>query len=252
MKYVRCIPAYVDFITAMLKAEKYRKTIEQSRTSGDFVSEREGIRRACLTFVDHLIEKWDFHINITGAENLPAEGPVVYISNHQSYADALGTLKLISENHQIGYIGKDYFGKIPYFGKWVTRTRCLYVQRGNTRNSLRIIGEGVEYLTDGFSLLIFPEGTRSKTEQLGEFKPGSFKLATKAGVPIIPLSLNDGRRLYEDQEYVKKGTKIDIIVHPPIQTAGLSRAELAEIPARVEEIIRRGVEELQSQSVSTK
>ena len=245
MKYIRCIPAYVDFITAMLKAEKYRKPIEENRAAGNYPAERENIRLACLTFVDHLIDKWDFHINVTGAENLPKEGPVVYIANHQSYGDALGTLKMISENHAIGYIGKDYFGKIPYFGKWVTRIRCIYIQRGNTRNSLRVIGEGVSYLKDGFSMVIFPEGTRSKTGDFGEFKAGSFKLATKAQVPIIPLSLNDGRRLYEDREYIKKGTKIDIIVHPPIQTAGLSRAELAEIPARVEEIIRQGVEELQ-------
>lgn len=246
MNYVRCIPAYIDFITAMAKAEKYRKPIVQSREAGDYATERENIRLACLTFVDHLLDKWDFHVNVTGAENLPKEGPVVYIANHQSYGDALGTLKVISENHQIGYIGKDYFAKIPYFGKWVTRIRCIYIQRGNTRNSLRVIGEGVEYLKDGFSMVIFPEGTRSKNGEMGEFKPGSFKLATKAQVPIIPISLNDGRRLYEDQEYIKKGKKIDMIVHPPIETAGLSRQELAEIPARVEEIIRRGVEELQA------
>ena len=246
MKYVRCIPAYIDFITALVKAEKYRKPIETCRAEGRFEEERENIRLACLTFVDHILDKWDFTINVTGEENLPKEGPVVYIANHQSYADALGTLKVISERHQIGYIGKDYFGKIPYFGKWVSAIRCIYIQRGNTRNSLRVIGEGVEYLKDGFSMLIFPEGTRSKTEEVGEFKPGSFKLATKAQVPIIPISLNDGRRLYEDQEYVLKGKKIDMIIHPPIQTAGLSRQELAEIPEKVEEIIRQGVEELRS------
>ncbi len=248
MKYIRCIPAYKDFLTAMFKAEKYRKPIEENRAAGNYAEERENIRLACLTFVDHLIDKWDFHVNVTGAENLPKEGPVVYIANHQSYADALGTLKMISENHQIGYIGKDYFGKIPYFGKWVTRIRSIYISRGNTRNSLRVISEGAEYLKDGFSMVIFPEGTRSKDGTMGEFKPGSFKLATKAQVPIIPLSMNDGRRLYEDQEYIKKGKKIDIIVHPPVQTAGLSRAELAEIPAKVEETIRRGLEDLQAKN----
>lgn len=246
MKYIRCIPAYKDFLTAMFKAEKYRKPIEENRAAGNYAEERENIRLACLTFVDHLIDKWDFHVNVTGAENLPKEGPVVYIANHQSYADALGTLKMISENHAIGYIGKDYFGKIPYFGKWVTRIRSIYIHRGNPRNSLRVISEGVEYLKDGFSIVIFPEGTRSKDGAMAEFKPGSFKLATKAQVPIIPLSMNDGRRLYEDQEYIKKGKKIDIIVHPPVQTAGLSRAELAEIPAKVEETIRKGLEELQA------
>lgn len=244
MNYVRCIPAYIDFITAMVKAEKYRKPIIENRAAENYEEERENIRLACLTFVDHLIEKWDFSVNIYGKENLPKEGPVVYIANHQSYADALGTLKAISENHQIGYIGKDYFAKIPYFGKWVTRIRCIYITRGETRKSLKVINEGVEYLKDGFSMVIFPEGTRSKDESVQEFKPGSFKLATKARVPIVPISLNDGRRLYEDQEYIKKGTKIDMLIHPPIATADLSRQELTELPDRVEEIIRQGVETL--------
>ena len=141
-------------------------------------------------------------------------------------------------------LSKDYFAKIPYFGKWVTRIRCIYITRGDTRKSLRVINEGVEYLKDGFSMVIFPEGTRSKDESVQEFKPGSFKLATKAKVPIIPISLNDGRRLYEDQEYIKKGKKIDMLIHPPITTADLSRQELAELPDKVEEIILQGVETL--------
>lgn len=244
MNYVRCIPAYIDFITAIAKAEKYRKPIIENRAAGNYPEERENIRQACLTFVDYLIDKWNFSVNIYGKENIPDEGPVVYIANHQSYADALGTLKAISEKHQIGYIGKDYFGKIPYFGKWVTRIRCIYITRGDTRKSLRVINEGVEYLKDGFSIVIFPEGTRSKDEQVMEFKPGSFKLATKAKVPIIPISLHDGRRLYEDREYIKKGTKIDMMFHPPIDTASLSREELSALPEQVQKIICEGLEKL--------
>lgn len=246
MKYFRCIPAYKDFIIAMFKAEKYRKGIEKSRENGNFDEEREMIRSACVTFVDHLIDKWDFHIEAEGLENLPSSGPVVYIANHQSYADVLGTLKVISDNHQVGYIGKDYFSKIPYFGKWVTRIRSIYIQRGNTRNSLRVIGEGVNYLRDGFSLIIFPEGTRSKDGNMASFKPGSFKLATKAQVPIVPITLNAGRCLYEDQEYIKKHQKIQMIIHPPIETAGLSRDELAKLPELTEACIREGLRKLQN------
>lgn len=247
MKYIRCIPAYITFITAMVKAEKYRKPIEENRAAGNYEAEREAIRGASLTFVNHILDKWRFQVNVINPENLPQDGPVVYIANHQSYGDALGTLKAISEHHAIGYVGKDYFAKIPYFGKWVTRLRCLYLRRGNTRNSLRIINEGVSYLNDGFSLLIFPEGTRSKSSEMGEFKHGSFKLATKAKVPIVPISLNGGYHLYETQEYIRKDKKIDLLVHPPIETASLSRQELAELPDMVEKMIRDGLDQLVNQ-----
>ena len=58
MKYIRCIPAYKDFLTAMFKAEKYRKPILENRAAGNFPAEREAIRLACLTFVDHLLDEY--------------------------------------------------------------------------------------------------------------------------------------------------------------------------------------------------
>lgn len=243
MNYVRCIPAYIDFIAAMRKAEKYRKEIDENKASGNFEAERKAIMKGTEAFVDHLLDKWDFTVNVINPENLPDEGPAVYICNHQSYADVLGTMKAVNK-HQLGYVGKDFFTKIPYLNSWADRLRCLYLQRGNTRNSLRIINEGAELLNQGFSLLIFPEGTRSWSSEMGEFKPGSFKLATKARVPIVPITLNGGYELYENQEFVRKGKKIDVLVHPPIETAGMSRQELAELPHKVESMIRDGLKEL--------
>ena len=79
---------------------------------------------------------------------------------------------------------------------------------------------------------------------MGEFKAGSFKLATKARVPIVPITLNGGYHLYEDQEYIRKGQTIDVLVHPPIETADMSRQELAEVPKKVEAMIREGLEQL--------
>ena len=98
--------------------------------------------------------------------------------------------------------------KIPIFGKWVTRIRGIYIHRGDARASLKTINEGVEYLKQGFSLVIFPEGTRSRSSAMAEFKHGSFKLATKARVPIVPVTLNGGYHTYEETGKVTKGMPI--------------------------------------------
>ena len=108
MNYVRCIPAYITFINAMLKAEKYKKPIEESKARGDFPAERQAIMVATSAFVDHLIDKWDYRIHIINPENLPDEGPAVYICNHQSYGDVLAMMKVVNK-HQLGYVGKDFF-----------------------------------------------------------------------------------------------------------------------------------------------
>ena len=83
---------------------------------------------------------------------------------------------------------------------------------------------------------------------MGEFKHGSFKLATKAKVPIVPVTLNGGYHTFEDHGAVTKGQHIDVLVHPPIETKDMSRQELAELPAQVEAIIRTGLAELVQQS----
>ena len=152
------------------------------------------------------------------------------------------------KNHQVAFIAKDSLGKIPIFGKWVLRIRGIYIHRGDARASLKTINEGVDYLKQGFSLVIFPEGTRSQSSELGEFKPGSFKLATKSRVPVVPVTLNGGYHTFEERGAVTKGCHIDFMVHEPILTKDMSRQELAELPHRVEEIIRGGLEILTAET----
>ena len=92
--------------------------------------------------------------------------------------------------------------------------------------------------------MIFPEGTRSRSSEIGEFKAGSFKLATKARVPIVPVTIDGGYKTFEETGAMTKGVHIDFMVHPAIETAGLSRQELAGLHEKVEDIVRSGLEEI--------
>ncbi len=224
-----------------------RKAIEKARAEGDVKTEQAEILKACQIWSSHIVDKLAVDFRVIHPENLPKEGPVVFISNHQSYADILSFLYNI-KNHQVAFIAKDSLGKIPIFGKWVLRIRGIYIHRGDARASLKTINEGVDYLKQGFSLVIFPEGTRSQSSELGEFKPGSFKLATKARVPVVPVTLNGGYHTFEERGAVTKGCHIDFMVHEPILTKDMSRQELAELPHRVEEIIRGGLEILTAET----
>ena len=232
--------------SGMDMVKENRKAIEKARAEGDVRKEQAEILKACQIWSSYIVDKLKIDFRVINPENLPKEGPVVFISNHQSYADILSFLYNI-KNHQVAFIAKDSLEKIPIFGKWILRIRGLYIHRGDARASLKIINEGVDYLKQGFSLVIFPEGTRSRSSKLGEFKPGSFKLATKARVPVVPVTLNGGYRTYEERGAVTKGCHIDFMVHEPILTKDMSRQELAELPHRVEEIIRNGLDVLTAQ-----
>ena len=247
MKLFNNIYGILTVIGGMNKLKENRIAIENAKASGDVKKEQEEILKACQIWSSHIVDEFKVDFTVIHPENLLKEGPVVFISNHQSYADILSFLYNI-KNHQVAFIAKDSLGKIPIFGKWVLRIRGIYIHRGDARASLKTINEGVDYLKQGFSLVIFPEGTRSQSSKLGEFKPGSFKLATKARVPVVPVTLNGGYHTYEERGAVTKGCHIDFMVHKPIETKDMSRSELAELPHRVEEIIRGGLETLTAEA----
>ncbi len=240
LKLFNNIYGILTILGGMNKLKQNRIAIESARQRGDVKTEQEEILKACQIWSSHIVEKFEVDFTVINPENLPKSGPVVFISNHQSYADILSFLYNI-KNHQVAFIAKDNLAKIPIFGKWVARIRGIFIHREDVRASLATINEGVEYLKQGFSLVIFPEGTRSQSSEMAEFKHGSFKLATKARVPIVPVTINGGYRTYEETGQVTKGCHIDFMVHKPIETASMSRAELAELPAVVEKIIRDGL-----------
>ena len=228
---------------AILQAKSYKKPIADARQAGDCEKERELIFEAVHGWAGKVFDYFQTDINIINPGNLPASGPVVYVSNHQSYGDIPLFFHAVS-SHQVSFIAKDSLEKAPLFGYWVRTSRGLFLKRGDARASLQTINEGAELLKQGFSLVIFPEGTRSHCSEMADFKPGSLKLATKARVPIVPVTVNGTYHMFEETGTMTKGVHVDFMVHEPIETADLSRAELNALPEKVESIVRSGLAEL--------
>ncbi len=228
---------------SLFAMKKYIKPIDNARASGDFEDEKKHITAATKAWAEGILEKLEVQMNIINAENLPDSGPVVYVANHQSYGDIFAFLYAVP--HQVGFIAKSDLKKVPVLNGWVDRIRGLFIDRGDVRSSLDTINQGVEYMKQGFSLVIFPEGTRSQKREMAHFKPGALKLATKAGATIVPVTLDGGYKAFEENGALTKHTKINMLIHEPIDTSTLSRQELAELPLKVEGIIREGLNSLQ-------
>lgn len=178
-------------------------------------------------------------ISVTGEENIPKDKPVVFISNHQGNFDIPIFLGHINEPK--AFIAKLETKKIPLISSWMKEMKCVFMDRKDIRQSVQAINQGVEILRQGYSLVIFPEGTRSKGNTMGEFKHGSFKLATKAGVPIIPVSIKGSYKLMEEHEFIIKPAKVEVIISKPIETSSLTREEMQKLPDMVKEIIDRNL-----------
>lgn len=177
-------------------------------------------------------------IKVNNAELVP-EGPVLFVANHQSYFDI--PVLMVHLPIFAPFIAKVELEKIPGLSFWMKRMGCLFMDRQNLRQSLKIILEGIEMLKVGKSLVIFPEGTRAKEGVMMDFKPGSLKLAVKAGVPIVPVTLTNTYKVFEETSRVKKAD-VSITFHEPIDVTNLERDEINALHIIVRDTIQSTLE----------
>lgn len=190
---------------------------------------------------ENMLKAADTQIIIKGEENLPKQGPVVYMGTHKSLFDSPLMAHVIDE--PIIFIGKEETKKMPVISKWFDAMGCIYLDRDDMKKQLQAILKGIEELKEGQSVVIFPEGTRSKGREVGSFKAGSFKLATKANVPIVPIAFQDTFKILEETGRVKKAT-VYVNIGKPIDVPNLSKEALRTLPQDVENIMRALIEEV--------
>lgn len=199
------------------------------------------VHKVTVVWAKSLVNLSGAKIKVTGIENLPTEGPVVFISNHQSNFDIPILLGFIDKPK--AFISKIEVLKIPVVASWMRQMRCVFMDRKDIRQSVGAINTGVEYLKQGYSMVIFPEGTRSSGKDMGEFKQGSFKLALKSGVPIIPIAINGSYNIMGKGSVLIKPAKVEVKVLPPVKTEKLTREETQSLPGRVYEMIKMNVKQ---------
>ncbi len=242
MVIIRNIPAAIKLLRDVEYFNKNKNKIDSARAAGDYEEERKWILDSTSTFGKMIVDQFGCDLHVYGEENIPDKGPVVIMANHQSYAD-IPICFAVFNKFQIGFIAKQYLAKAPLIGEWMPRIRSVFIENDEPRKALRAINAGIEFINDGFSMVICPEGTRSKGPEIGPFMRGAIKLATKPGVPLIPVSINGTWHMFEETG-IARGARIDVIVHEPIETAGIDRQEEKVLIDKVEQIIRDGVEKL--------
>lgn len=179
------------------------------------------------------------NLTVIGKENIPDE-PCVFVGNHQSNFDIPAILS--SMNRLTGVIAKKDMVKIPIMSYWMRQIHCVFMDRENPREALKAIAEGIENLKDGYSMLIFPEGTRSRSNKMGQFKKGSMRLAIKAGVPIVPITVYDTHKAMEGNNGKIKKAKAKIIIDKPIYIDAMSKEEKADIAEIIKNIIQNNLD----------
>lgn len=176
-------------------------------------------------------------IEAIGKENIPKDGPALFVSNHRSYFDILVTHETIEK--PAGFIAKKELRKVPLLPLYMDDIGCLFLDRNDIKQSLQTINQGAEFMKMGHSMILFPEGHRNQSDEFLPFKEGGYRMAEKSKSPIVPVAISGSDLLLESAPNKKiRGSKVIIEFGEPIYPALLPlkerKAKYAEIPAIIQ------------------
>lgn len=173
---------------------------------------------------------------VRGKENIPSEGAVLYVGNHRSYFDILITY--VNFPGVTGFVAKKEMLRYPLLRDWMRNIHCLFLDRDDIKQGLKTILKGVEEVKNGVSICIFPEGTRNKVnDTFLPFREGSFKIAEKGGVPVVPMTILNAAAIFEDHLPKVKRATVVLQFEEPIYPAQMDKTLRKNLGSHVSNLI---------------
>lgn len=171
-------------------------------------------------------------VEVEGLENLDRNASYVLVSNHLSLTDTPVVMSRIPL--QFRFLAKESLFGIPLLGGHLKRAGHLVVELDNPRAGLRTLARaGRAIAGSGVSVLVFPEGGRSETGALQEFKSGAAYLAIKAGVPVVPIGITGTRESLPMHSVMVRPARVRLAIGEPIPTAGLKARDHGRLTAEL-------------------
>lgn len=169
-------------------------------------------------------------VKVQGLENLEPGEQYVFISNHRSYLDTAALFRYAGK--RMGIVAKKELLKVPVMGQGMHFVNIIAIDRSNPERARRSIGKAREVMENGYSFGVFAEGTRAMPGELLPFKKGAFHLAMQTGRPIVPVAIRNSDRMMGKKTGVAYPGTLEMILLPPIETAGVSEDRLMDLLTR--------------------
>jgi len=148
----------------------------------------------------------------------------VFVANHQSAFDIFLVYGFLNQN--IKWMQKQSLRKIPFVGFASEKAGHVFVDNSNPKSRAASIKTAKEQIVDGVSMVIFPEGARTKSGEMGRFKRGAYHLAHDMNLPVVPLTINGAYNVLKRTGFNLNPGKMELVIHRPIDTASLTEAEI--------------------------
>lgn len=230
---IRYAPSFVGFALRKL-------TFNQEKKKLDVKELRLRAYHIIRNHTDSILGAAKANVITEGKENIPKQGPVLFVGNHQSLFDVVAHLNQMDQ--PTIFVAKKELESWPVFGKWMTEMGCLFLDREDPRAAVQVINEAARRMREeGVNGVIYPEGTRSRSSQVHEFQKGSFKLAEKAKAPVVPVMIDGAYRVFEGEGKLQENQTIYMKFLPPIYLDQLTKEEEKVIHKTVRHMIEEEI-----------
>ena len=174
-------------------------------------------------------------MQIIGRENIPKDRPVLFVSNHQGHMDSFIIQGFIKKPK--GFVTITEYRKAPILGTWMKYMGCVFIKRGDIRQSFQCIAQATDNLKNGHSMVVFPEGKLNDGKETFVFQKGWLRMARKSGVPIVPITINNSYKILSYNGKRIHATHAKCIISKPIETSNLKKADEKEFLQQLRDVI---------------
>ncbi|MDD3193527.1 MAG: lysophospholipid acyltransferase family protein [Oscillospiraceae bacterium] len=215
---------YIPILHRVKKLDQAGKTAERDQL----------VEQSVAKWARSLLKVAGVQVEISGKENVP-DGPAVFVGNHQGNFDI--PILLASLDHAYGFVAKIETQKIPLIRSWMKYLHCVFVDRENPRQAVGAIGEAARMVQEGYSVILFPEGTRSRGNQMREFQSGGLRIAAKSQAPVVPVVINGSYQVMEAHGFWIHPAKVRLTILPPISVESMGREEQKQLSVLLHDTI---------------
>lgn len=225
---------FTQVACSLLKLIPKMKKGVKLKNTGDIATYKPFVDEELRKWLNPLMKSAGVDFIVKGKENIPEDEAVIYVPNHQGLFDMPALI--LNTPTPCGFIAKIELKKVPIVRTWMWLLDCVFIDRQNKREARVAIKESIELINKGRSMVIFPEGTRSRDGVPLPFKSGVMMIAKETKAKIVPVVLEGIIDRFEGTGNITPGT-VTVTFLPAIETENLSRDEMKALPDEIRQKI---------------
>lgn len=225
------------FIYGKFKAMPRLKKILSTNADEKFKNRNGEVGKIAYDWSEYCLNDAKVTVTVKGIEKIPKDKTVLFVPNHQSYAD-IPVLLYALRDFPFGFVIRYTMAALPLIRNFVEPLGCVPIKQEDIRQSITALNKSAENINDGYSMLIFPEGRREFTNTPRPFKNGAFKIVQKTGVTIVPIYLHNSHLIFEGNGKRVGAADVTVTILDPIETEQMSRADIKTLNEKVYAAIR--------------